>query len=216
MSAATERQSDKNSDAADLIERLSTPSAEGRSVAPYWLVERAAYTPRRYWTMHPHQANTWETDPAKAIRYTTREEAMRVVMMLPEECEACEHMDCRAPGPVLDKPAQIGATRFGVGVSWSTVIDRAQREYEYRTGQDADAANLLATVASSATGPINARRYEWLRSHDKYEYPAMHGFAQVLIFQPTGEMMTDQYKRLSGEALDAAIDAAMKVNDVRG
>ncbi len=34
--------------------------------------------------------------------------------------------------PKLDKPARIGATRFGVGVSWSTVIGRAQREEEWR------------------------------------------------------------------------------------
>lgn len=131
-------------------DRTTTPQSDARI---YWLVESAAYTPRRYWTAHPHRANTWETDPAKAIRYATRDEAMRVVMGLPEECEACEHMDCGEPGPVLDKPALIGATRFGVGVKWSTVIDRAQREYEYRTGQDADAANLLETVAQSAREP---------------------------------------------------------------
>jgi hypothetical protein len=134
------------------------PSAEQQRFAPYWIVECAKYTPRRYWTMHPHRANTWETDPAKAIRYATRDEAMRVVMGLPEECEACEHMDCGEPGPVLDKPALIGATRFGVGVKWSTVIDRAQREYEYRTGQDADAANLLATIAPSARERRSATR----------------------------------------------------------
>lgn len=32
--------------------------------------------------------------------------------------------------PVLDKPARIGSTNFGKGVKWSTVIRRAQREYE--------------------------------------------------------------------------------------
>lgn len=33
---------------------------------------------------------------------------------------------------VLDKPAQVGNTSFGVGVKISTVIARAQREYEYQ------------------------------------------------------------------------------------
>lgn len=34
-------------------------------------------------------------------------------------------------GPKLDAPAMIGSTRFGTGVAWSTVIERAQREVEY-------------------------------------------------------------------------------------
>lgn len=34
----------------------------------------------------------------------------------------------------LDKKAQIGATVFGVGVSWATVIGRAEREWDYFHG----------------------------------------------------------------------------------
>ena len=37
----------------------------------------------------------------------------------------------RKEGWVLDKPARIGNTTFCVGIAWSTVIGRAQREHEY-------------------------------------------------------------------------------------
>lgn len=47
---------------------------------------------------------------------------------------ACTHSAELRSEPVLDKKAQIGATVFGVGVKWSTVIDRAQREWDYFHG----------------------------------------------------------------------------------
>lgn len=37
----------------------------------------------------------------------------------------------------LTKPARIGATVFGVGVDERLVIERAQREYEYREAERA-------------------------------------------------------------------------------
>jgi hypothetical protein len=36
------------------------------------------------------------------------------------------------PVAKLDAPAQVGSTKFGKGVSWESVIGRAQREYEYQ------------------------------------------------------------------------------------
>ncbi|KVV12360.1 hypothetical protein WK77_05970 [Burkholderia ubonensis] len=42
----------------------------------------------------------------------------------------------------LDKPAKVGATRFGVGVKWSTVIGAAQRLYEYDVTPEKEAARI--------------------------------------------------------------------------
>ena len=44
--------------------------------------------------------------------------------------------------PILDKPAQVGNTRFGVGVKHSTVIGRAQREYEYQNTPENEAERM--------------------------------------------------------------------------
>lgn len=44
--------------------------------------------------------------------------------------------------PRLDKPAAVGAIRFGVGVPWSTVIAAAQRHYEYVTAPDQEKERL--------------------------------------------------------------------------
>lgn len=58
----------------------------------------------------------------------------------------------------LTAPARIGSTIFGVGVDTSAVIERAQREYEYRAALKADPAEqvpdaiqLLQRVAASTT-----------------------------------------------------------------
>lgn len=43
--------------------------------------------------------------------------------------------------PVLDKPATIRSTTFGVGVKWATVIERAQREHEYQKQEKLERKN---------------------------------------------------------------------------
>jgi hypothetical protein len=42
----------------------------------------------------------------------------------------------------LDKPAIVGNTRFGVGVSERMVVERAQREYEYQTTPEKEGERL--------------------------------------------------------------------------
>jgi hypothetical protein len=44
----------------------------------------------------------------------------------------------------LKKPAQVGNTVFGVGVSDRLVIERAQREYEYQKMPPIEAKRLRA------------------------------------------------------------------------
>jgi hypothetical protein len=47
-----------------------------------------------------------------------------------------------ATAEVLDKPAKVGCTRFGIGVKWSTVIGAAQRHYEYEVTPEKEAARI--------------------------------------------------------------------------
>ena len=47
-----------------------------------------------------------------------------------------------SPPGTLTKPAQVGGTRFGVGISERTVIERAQREYEYQTTPEKEAERM--------------------------------------------------------------------------
>lgn len=42
----------------------------------------------------------------------------------------------------LDKPAQVGNGRFGVGVKWSTVIGAAQRHHEYMNTPEREAERI--------------------------------------------------------------------------
>lgn len=42
----------------------------------------------------------------------------------------------------LDKPAMVGSTRFGVGIKWETVIERAQREHVYQVTPEKEAARM--------------------------------------------------------------------------
>lgn len=44
--------------------------------------------------------------------------------------------------PRLDKPAQVGNGRFGVGVKWSTVIGAAQRHHEYMNTPELEAERI--------------------------------------------------------------------------
>lgn len=46
--------------------------------------------------------------------------------------------------PVLDKPAKVGAGRFGVGVKWSSVIAAAQRLYEREVTPEKEAERIQA------------------------------------------------------------------------
>ena len=43
---------------------------------------------------------------------------------------------------LLTRPAMVGNTRFGFGVKWSTVIARAEREYEYQVTPEKEAARM--------------------------------------------------------------------------
>lgn len=44
--------------------------------------------------------------------------------------------------PRLDKRAQVGNTRFGVGIKWSTVIGAAQRHFEFMQTPEKEAARI--------------------------------------------------------------------------
>ncbi|AJW98884.1 hypothetical protein BM43_3026 [Burkholderia gladioli] len=62
----------------------------------------------------------------------------------------------RQDEPRLDNPAQVGGTRFGKGVKWSTVIGAAQRHFDFMQTPDnearriARAAELMAAVRDGA------------------------------------------------------------------
>lgn len=79
--------------------------------------------------------------------------------------------------PSLDKPAQIGATRFGVGVKWSTVIDRAQREWDYFHGLE-NTSSRRADAGSSNTAQSAT--------------PAMPTDAEILL--AAGEMSAQELR----------------------
>jgi HD domain len=61
------------------------------------------------------------------------------------------------PWPKLDKPALVGShMRFNIGVSSRLVVEAAQRQFEYSTGQERDSsvkpkANLLEKAIAIAT-----------------------------------------------------------------
>ncbi|QND94335.1 hypothetical protein SY91_01734 [Burkholderia cenocepacia] len=58
------------------------------------------------------------------------------------QAHAASANETGAEGAKLNKPAKVGATRFGVGVKWSTVIGAAQRLYEYEVTPEKEAARI--------------------------------------------------------------------------
>lgn len=52
--------------------------------------------------------------------------------------------------PVLDRPAKVGGTRFGQGVTWSTVIGAAQRLYEHEVTPQKEAERIKRASAVCA------------------------------------------------------------------
>lgn len=52
--------------------------------------------------------------------------------------------------PKLDKPAKVGPVRFNVGVSSRTVVEAAQRRYEYEVTPQKEAERIAAGHASIA------------------------------------------------------------------
>lgn len=42
----------------------------------------------------------------------------------------------------ITKPAQVGNTSFGVGINAATIVERAQREYEYRQNANFEAVRI--------------------------------------------------------------------------
>lgn len=63
-------------------------------------------------------------------------------------CNRCGVIESKASAPVageaqrLDAPAQVGGTRFGKGIHWSTVIHAAQRHHEYMQDPAREAARI--------------------------------------------------------------------------
>lgn len=53
----------------------------------------------------------------------------------------------------LDRPATIRSTTFGVGVKWSTVIERAQREHEYQKQEKKERKTPAAPVGGFVDHP---------------------------------------------------------------
>lgn len=66
----------------------------------------------------------------------------------------------------LKKPAQVGNTIFGKGVSERLVIDRAQREYVYRQKPEVDARRVkkfrafVAQMRKAARKGLKIRRVD--------------------------------------------------------
>jgi len=81
----------------------------------------------------------------------------------------------------LDAPAQVGGTRFGKGIHWSTVIHAAQRHHEYMQDPAREAARIAqakqfqALVAGDA--PPHAREEQLVIKQCILHGPAPEGFA---------------------------------------
>ena len=89
-------------------------------------------------------------------------------------------IDAATEERLLTQNAMVGNTRFGFGVKWSTVIDRAIREYEYQVTLDKNAApqeirlsgsdgQVEATVIASSLPPEVAAPENELKVGDKYD-----------------------------------------------
>lgn len=63
-----------------------------------------------------------------------QDEALSILSAL--ESESSPHVVAEPVADVLDEPAQIGSTKFGKGIAWSTVIGRAKREWKYRNSPE--------------------------------------------------------------------------------
>ncbi|WP_369055010.1 hypothetical protein [Burkholderia gladioli] len=77
--------------------------------------------------------------------------------------------------PRLDKPAQVGGTRFGKGVKWSTVIGAAQRHFDFMQTPDnearriARAAELMAAVRDGAAVSPATATFETVTMPHKWD-----------------------------------------------
>lgn len=84
----------------------------------------------------------------------------------------------QAVEPKLDKPAKVGGCRFGAGIKWSTVIQAAQRLYEYEVTPEKEAERIagadqkmqalrhhIAAQAQQDADKEDAERYRYLRGY---------------------------------------------------
>jgi hypothetical protein len=87
--------------------------------------------------------------------------------------------------PKLDKQAQVGATVFGIGVKWSTVIDRAQREWDYFHGllnpRSSEAHQRMQVApASSERAPYHPATQQALDLHQMIESLPWWGDVEIV------------------------------------
>jgi hypothetical protein len=81
-------------------------------------------------TLHDDGYYTWNPKVDKPHGYNYAGWRMEVYAQPPQN--AADHIEAQSvPVDRLDKPAQVGNGRFGVGVKWSTVIGAAQCHHEY-------------------------------------------------------------------------------------
>lgn len=94
---------------------------------------------------------------------------------------------------VLDKPAMVGNTRFGVNVQWATVIERAQREYEYQVTPEKEAERMkrVRQFVDAAAGTAVVPPYSDITP-------------QADATPPAPEAHKSTVREISAEALDYA------------
>lgn len=104
----------------------------------------------------------------------------------------------------LTKPALVGNTRFGVGVSERMVIERAQREYEYQVTPEKEAARIAR--AKQAVARISgAERPELPPDAGVFDGEA-HGLYESLTQSPSStEPLTDSFVQTVPDKCDRIV-----------
>ncbi|KGP01106.1 hypothetical protein JT27_15010 [Alcaligenes faecalis] len=121
--------------------------------------------------------------------------------------------------PKLDKPAKVGAGRFGVGIKWSTVIAAAQRLHAYEVTPEKEAERIagaeqkmqalrhhIAAQAQQDADKVDAERWRAYRAAAAGEDGE---FLERVHSHLSSLGLRDQLGPTENQ-IDAAIDAARK------
>lgn len=160
----------------------------------------------------PEQVQAWLN---KAIESATKYEAAAfrkgVEAALRHVRDGAAAPAAAQPDLKLDKPAKVGAARFGVGVSQALVIRAAQRLHEAEVTPEKEAERIAAGRESlallqqhEAARFVDAMRYRWLRNQAvRFGHEDNSPSPWVVI----GTSHNKQ-EPCEGAELDAAVDAA--------
>jgi hypothetical protein len=113
---------------------------------------------------------TEAADPGSKDTICINVDDLRII--LEDNLAAIESKPAEQSEQKLDKRAQVGNTRFGVGVKWSTVIGAAQRYHDFMNTPEKESdrienakaflATLTSRDAADHRDSADAKRYQWL------------------------------------------------------